>query len=143
MGIEPFLVSSVLGVSFAQRLVRKICPACKAPYHPSKEVLKHWSLEARINGNLVHGKGCVNCMNTGYRGRIGVYKVLITDEKTQELILKERPAHEIRNAAVASGNFTTLKENAIEKVLQGITTLEEGASVVMADGSGSHAQITG
>ena len=70
-------------------------------------------------------------------------KVLITEEKTQELILKERPAHEIRNAAVASGNFTTLKENAIEKVLQGITTLEEAASVVMADGSGSHAQITG
>jgi type IV pilus assembly protein PilB len=131
MGIEPFLVSSVMGVSFAQRLVRTVCPACKAPYHPSEEVLKHWNLSARANGNLVQGKGCINCMNTGYRGRIGVYEVLEIDEKIQDLILKGRPAHEITKAAVASGNFTTLKENAVEKVLEGITTLEEVASLVM------------
>jgi type IV pilus assembly protein PilB len=131
MGIEPFLVSSVMGISFSQRLVRKVCPACKAPYHPSREALKHWNLGANANGNLVHGKGCINCMNTGYRGRTGVYEVLIIDEKIQDLILKRRPAHEIRKAASASGNFTTLKENAVEKVLQGITTLEEAASVVM------------
>ena len=131
MGIEPFLVSSVMGVSFAQRLVRTVCPACKAPYHPSKEVLKHWNLSARANGNLVQGKGCINCMNTGYRGRIGVYEVLEIDEKIQDLILKRSTAHEITKAAVASGNFTTLKENAVEKVLEGITTLEEVASLVM------------
>jgi type IV pilus assembly protein PilB len=131
MGIEPFLVSSVMGISFSQRLVRKVCPACKAPYHPSREALKHWNLGTNVNGNLVHGKGCINCMNTGYRGRTGVYEVLIIDEKIQDLILKRRPAHEIRKAASASGNFTTLKENAVEKVLQGITTLEEAASVVM------------
>jgi type IV pilus assembly protein PilB len=131
MGVEPFLVSSVIGVSFAQRLVRMVCPACKASYHPSKEVLKHWNLVAKINGNLVHGKGCINCMNTGYRGRIGIYEVLMVEEKIQDLILKRRPAHEIRKAAVEFGNFTTLKENAVEKVLQGVTTLEEVASVVM------------
>jgi type IV pilus assembly protein PilB len=131
MGIEPFLVSSVMGVSFAQRLVRKVCPACKAPYHPSKEVLKHWNLGAEVNGNLVHAKGCINCMNTGYKGRIGVYEVLVVDENIQNLILKRGPAHEIRKAAIASGNFTTLKENAVKKVLQGITTLEEVASIVM------------
>jgi type IV pilus assembly protein PilB len=131
MGIEPFLVSSVMGVSFAQRLLRKICPACKTPYHPSEEVLKHWNLGPGVNGNLVQGKGCINCMQTGYRGRTGIYEVLVIDERIQDLILTRRPAHEIRNAAVASGNFTTLTENAVEKVLQGITTLEEAASVVM------------
>jgi type IV pilus assembly protein PilB len=131
MGIEPFLVSSVMAVSFAQRLVRMVCSACKAPYHPSREVLKHWNLGVRANGNLVQGKGCINCMNTGYRGRIGVYEVLEVDEKIQDLILKKRPAHEITKAAVASGNFTTLKENAVEKVLEGITTLEEVASLAM------------
>jgi type IV pilus assembly protein PilB len=131
MGVEPFLVSSVIGVSFAQRLVRMVCPACKGPYHPSNEVLKHWNLGAKVNGNLVHGKGCMNCMNTGYRGRIGIYEVLMVDEKIQDLILKRSPANEIKKTAVKSGNFTTLKENAVEKVLQGITTLEEAASVVM------------
>jgi type IV pilus assembly protein PilB len=131
MGIEPFLVSSVMGVSFAQRLLRKICPACKTPYHPSEEVLKHWNLGPGVNGNLVQGKGCINCMQTGYRGRTGIYEVLVIDERIQDLILTRRPAHEIRNAAVASGNFTTLTENAVENVLQGLTTLEEAASVVM------------
>jgi type IV pilus assembly protein PilB len=131
MGIEPFLVSSVLAASFAQRLVRKVCPSCKATYHPSEEVLKLWNLGAGVNGNLVHGKGCINCMHTGFKGRTGVYEVLVVDEMIQDLILRRRPVHEIRNAVVASGNFKTLKENAVEKVLQGITTLEEAASVVM------------
>ena len=131
MGIEPFLVSSVIGVSFAQRLLRKVCPTCSRSYHPSAEVLKQWNLGPDINGNLVKGKGCMNCMNTGYRGRIGIYEVLMVDEKIQDLILKRSPAHEIKKTAVESGNFTTLKENAVEKVLQGVTTLEEVASVVM------------
>jgi type IV pilus assembly protein PilB len=131
MGIEPFLVSSVMAVSFAQRLVRKVCPSCKATYHPSEEVLKHWNLGASVNGNLVHGKGCINCMHTGFKGRTGVYEVLVVDETIQDLILKRRPAHEIRNAAVASGNFKSLKDNAVEKVLQGVTTLEEAVSAVM------------
>lgn len=131
MGIEPYLVSSVMAVSFSQRLIRKICPACKEPHHPSEEVLKHWGLGFRVNGNLMHGKGCINCMNTGYKGRSGVYEVLVIDETIQDLVLRRRPAHEIWKAAVASGTFTTLKENAVEKVLQGITTLEEAASVAM------------
>ena len=131
MGIEPFLVSSVLSAAFAQRLIRQVCPACKRPYHPSEEVLKHWELGTKVNGNLVHGRGCFNCLNTGYKGRIGVYEVLVIDDVIQDLILQRQPAHEIRKAAIESGNFTALRENAVEKVLQGITTLEEAASVVM------------
>ncbi len=90
MGIEPFLVSSVMAVSFAQRLIRRVCPSCKATYHPSAEVLKHWYLGASVNGNLVQGKGCINCMHTGYKGRTGIYEVLVIDEIIQDLILKKR-----------------------------------------------------
>ena len=131
MGIEPFLVSSVLNAAFAQRLIRRVCPACRQSYRPSEEVLKHWELGTKVNGNLVHGRGCFNCLNTGYKGRSGVYEVLIIDDMIQDLILKRRPSHEIQKAAMESGNFTTLKENAIEKVMRGITTLEEAASVVL------------
>ena len=94
-------------------------------------MLKHWDLGTKVNGNLVHGRGCFNCLNTGYKGRSGVYEVLVINETIQDLILQRKPAHEIRKAAIESGNFTTLRENAVEKVLQGITTLEEAASVVM------------
>ena len=69
-------------------------------------------------------------MNTGYRGRTGIYEVLIIDESIQELILKKKSAPEITKTAIESGNFRTLKENAAEKVLQGVTTLEEAASAV-------------
>lgn len=131
MGIEPFLVSSVVLVSFAQRLIRKACPDCKQPYTPTKEVMECWNLSFGDNGNLVQAKGCVHCMNTGYRGRTGIYEVLIIDEMIQEMVLQKKSAAEITKTAVKFGNFKTLKENAAEKALQGITTLEEAASVVI------------
>jgi len=131
MGIEPFLVSSVMAASFAQRLVRKICPNCKEPYYPSEEVLNHWNLDVSNSQHFFKGKGCINCMHTGYKGRTGIYEVLVVDEMIQDLILKKKPAHEITQAAVETGKLKTLKENAVEKVLKGITTLEEIASVVM------------
>jgi type IV pilus assembly protein PilB len=131
MGIEPFLVSSVMVVSFAQRLVRTVCPNCKSPYTPSGEVLKTWAIEKTENANFMQGKGCFNCMHTGYKGRTGIYEVLIIDDLIKDLILKRKSAHEITRAALNAGNFTSLKENATEKVLKGITTLEEAASAVL------------
>ena len=131
MGIEPFLVASVMVVSFAQRLVRTVCPNCKTSYRPPKEALKSWGLEHLKDADFKHGKGCFNCMHTGFKGRTGIYEVLIVDEMIQDLILKRKSAHEITRAAHDAGNFTTLKENAVEKVLQGITSLEEAASAVM------------
>jgi type IV pilus assembly protein PilB len=131
MGVEPFLVASVMIVSFAQRLVRKVCPSCKTTYRPSQEVLKFWRLDQVKNANFQQGRGCFNCMQTGYKGRTGVYEVLIIDDMIQNLILKRKPAHEIALAAKEAGNFTTLQENAAEKVIQGITSLEEAASAVM------------
>ena len=133
MGIEPFLVASVLLVSFAQRLVRTVCPYCKEPYQPPATALAEFGLEQRLDeANFQRGKGCFNCMNTGYKGRIGVFEVLLIDEMVQDLIVHQRPAQEITRAAQQAGRLRTLKDDAADKVLQGITTLEEAASAIMA-----------
>lgn len=131
MGIEPFLVASVMIVSFAQRLIRTICPSCKTSYQPSEEALQFWGLDNENNANFQQGQGCFNCMHTGYKGRTGVYEVLVIDDFVQDLIMKRTSAHEITRLVKEDGGFTTLKENAAEKVIQGITSLEEAASAVM------------
>jgi len=132
MGIEPFLVSSVMLVSFAQRLVRKICPYCKEPYSPPKEALAHWGLDKVEGANFQRGRACFQCMGTGYKGRTGIFEVLVIDEMVQDMILKRKSAQEITRAAHQVGRLRTLKEDAADKVLKGITTLEEAALAVMS-----------
>jgi type IV pilus assembly protein PilB len=133
MGIEPFLVSSVLIVSFAQRLLRTVCPYCKENYNPPENALVAFGMakEEANNADFRRGKGCSQCKNTGYKGRTGIFEVLVNDEMVQDMIIKKRPSPEITRAAVAAGKLTTLKEAAAQKVIQGITTLEEAASAVM------------
>ncbi len=131
MGIEPFLVASVMIVSFAQRLVRTICPSCKTRYQPSQEALQFWGLENLDKADFKHGKGCFSCMHTGFKGRTGIYEVLIIDDFVQDLILKRSSAHEITRLLKERRDFTTLKDSAAQKVIQGITSLEEAASAVM------------
>jgi type IV pilus assembly protein PilB len=131
MGVEPFLVASVMIVAFAQRLVRTICPSCKTAYQPSEEALEFWGLGNIENANFQHGQGCFSCMHTGYKGRTGIYEVLIIDDLVQDLILKRTSAHEITRQVKKASEFSTLKDNAAEKVIQGITSLEEAASAVM------------
>jgi type IV pilus assembly protein PilB len=132
MGIEPFLVSSVLLVSFAQRLVRTVCPNCRESYEPPRAVLEQWGLDGVEGAHFQRGKGCVHCMNTGYRGRTGVFEVLLIDEMVQDMIVKRRSAQEIMRAAHHAGRLKTLKQDAAEKVIQGITTIEEAAGAVMS-----------
>ena len=131
MGVEPFLVSSVMIASFAQRLVRTICPQCKKPFKPPVEMLEFWGLDNSENANFMKGKGCFNCLNTGYKGRTGLYEVLVIDDMIQKMILKNNTSQEITRAAIQAGNLTTLKENAAEKIRQGITTFEEASSAVL------------
>jgi type IV pilus assembly protein PilB len=131
MGVEPFLIASALLVSFAQRLVRTICPYCVEPYQPSEASLVAWGLDKAQNPNFKRGKGCYQCMSTGYKGRTGIFEVLVNDEMIQEMILKRKSSQEITRVAVGEGKLRTLKEDAASKVLQGITTLEEAASAVM------------
>jgi len=131
MGIEPFLVSSVLLLSFAQRLVRTNCPYCVESYSPPANALVAWGLDKAENANFRRGKGCYQCLNTGYKGRTGLFEVLVNDEMIQDMIMKKKSAQEITREAVAAGKLRTLRQDAAGKVLQGITTLEEAASAVI------------
>jgi type IV pilus assembly protein PilB len=131
MNIEPFLISSVLLASFAQRLVRTICPYCKEKYQPPKEALVAVGLDGIESANFMRGKGCNQCLNTGYKGRTGIFEVLINDEMIQHMILEKRSAQEISREAKKMRILRTLQEDAANKVLQGITTLEEAATAVM------------
>ncbi|MFH2219354.1 MAG: ATPase, T2SS/T4P/T4SS family [Pseudomonadota bacterium] len=132
MGIEPFLVSSVMLVSIAQRLVRRVCTYCKKPYMPPARALEFWGMDKLEGATFVQGSGCFNCMDKGYKGRTGVYEVLIIDEMVQEMILERKSAQEISRTAQRAGKLTTLREDAAQKVLEGETTLEEAASAIMA-----------
>lgn len=131
MGIEPFLVSSVLLVSFAQRLLRTNCPSCKEPYDPPENALRAWGFDKYENPHFMKGRGCEKCMNTGYKGRTGVFEVLRVDEEIQELITRGSSSQEINRVAVETGKVRLLKEDAADKVARGITTLEEAAAKVM------------
>ena len=124
MGVEPFLVSSsVIGV-LAQRLIRTICPACKEKYRPTEEELKDIGLSIEEKIDFYKGKGCQKCMNTGYKGRIGIFELMIPDENIHNLIISKAPTEEIRKKAVASG-MITLKDDGIKKIRDGLTTVEE------------------
>lgn len=133
MGIEPFLISSVLLVSFAQRLVRTVCPYCKESYNPPQKALVAMGITEQDTKNVTfqRGKGCYQCKNTGYKGRTGLFEVLVNDEMVQDMIIKKMPSQEITRAAVDAGKLRTLRDDAAGKVIKGITTLEEAASAVM------------
>jgi len=126
MGIEPFLVSSSVIAIVAQRLVRVLCPRCKEEYEPDPESL----IDAGIPRSAVNGrpifrrKGCNSCMNTGYRGRTGIFEIMIMDEGVKKLILKTSDSNQINDEAVRSG-MSTLVQDGVRKVLEGITTVEE------------------
>ena len=131
MGIEPFLLASTLLACVAQRLVRTVCPYCREPYNPPEKVLASWGLENWDFANFQRGRGCNQCLNTGYKGRTGLFEVLVNDEMIQDLIMKKKSAHDITRKAIDSGNLKTLKYDAGNKVIRGITTLEEAGSAVM------------
>ncbi|MEH0018482.1 MAG: ATPase, T2SS/T4P/T4SS family [Desulfobacter sp.] len=131
MGIEPFMIASVMLVSIAQRLVRKICPNCMEPYTPGPEVLKFWHLDRVKNPRIVRGRGCFQCKDTGYSGRAGIYEILHIDETVREMIIKGCSAQDITRASARSGKLTTLKMDAARKIATGVTSIEEAASAVM------------
>jgi len=131
MGIEPFLISSVLLASFAQRLVRTVCPDCREEYQPSEQVLKAWGMEGIRDAHFSRGKGCFTCNSTGYKGRTGIFETLVNDESIQDLILQQKSSRDITRAACQAGNFRSMKEDAADKISRGITTFEEAAFAVM------------
>jgi type IV pilus assembly protein PilB len=132
MGIEPFLVSSVMLVSIGQRLVRTVCPHCQESYQPPAPALRQWGLDKVSQATFTRGRGCFNCMDTGYKGRTGVFEVLVIDEMIQDMIVNRKSAPEIARAARRKGEFRILLEDAAAKVARGVTTLEEATSAVMS-----------
>lgn len=135
MGIEPFLVASSLMGVVAQRLVRLLCPHCKEAYQLSRESLlasvPDFPLPAgKDSVRLYRPRGCLRCSNTGYRGRIGVYELLLMSETIQGLTLQRCPSRDIREAAVAEG-MVTLRQDGLRKVGEGLTSLEEVIRVVV------------
>jgi type IV pilus assembly protein PilB len=133
MGVEPFLVSSSLIVTVAQRLVRCICQDCKEPIDIPPDALVELGVpEAEANDFTCYkGKGCSKCSNIGYRGRLSLYEVMPTTGEIVELILRRAAANEIKRVAIQEG-MKTLRMSGITKIKQGITTIEEVLRVTVA-----------
>lgn len=135
MGVEPFLITSAMNGVIAQRLVRKLCAKCRVPWTPPAEVItqikeklslgNHEEVTSRISEqpSLFKAKGCEEC-HDGFKGRIGIYEILVMTEKIEELVIKKAPASEIQLAAINEG-MVSMEQDGLVKVLDGKTTLDE------------------
>jgi general secretion pathway protein E len=126
MGVEPFLISSSVNAILAQRLVRTICPKCRYSYKPAASLIKELSLppsKAR-NLKLYAGKGCSHCLNTGYRGRVGIYELLVVSSAIRKMIMASTDSETIKDTAVREG-MITLRNDGLGKAAAGLTTIEE------------------
>ena len=126
MGVEPYNFVSSLNCILAQRLVRVICPSCKAEVHYPPSVLEEAGLPPYLYAgtSFYEGAGCIECAGTGFRGRTAIHELLDLSDHIRELILEKRPTSEIRRAAKEEG-MTSLREAAVEKIKAGMTTLKE------------------
>lgn len=132
MDIENFLISSALLGVLAQRLVRVICPDCKEERSLKTSLREEMGILTKEDIKVYHGKGCKACSQTGFRGRCGIYELLVIDDNIRELILKKTTAQIIRDQARKAG-MTTLREDGWDKVIKGITTVEEILRVTQND----------
>jgi len=138
MGVEPFLVASSLIMSSAQRLMRKICENCKEVMEILPDVLERLGidpgiLEKKGVKNFYKGRGCPRCNDTGYYGRVGILETLLIDDPVRNLIMKRASSDQIKEYAVKEKNMMTLRDNAFENCMDGITTLEETLRVTSED----------
>ena len=122
MGVEPFLIASSLLAVLAQRLVRRICPECKEPFHPEESALEELGLP--MDQMFYHGRGCEACMQSGYRGRTGIFELLVMDNDIRHLLTSGADSVKMKDMAVRNG-MATLFEDGLLKVKNGMTTLNE------------------
>jgi len=123
MGVEPYLLTSSLQGIIAQRLVRKICPKCKKKYVPAASELKNLNLSSGIE--FYQGAGCAYCNGTGYYGRIGIFEILLMNDKIRNMIKDKAESNEIRDIAIKEFGMKTLWEDGVDKIKAGITNVEE------------------
>src|SRR5256885_1582417 len=137
--IEPFLIASAVIGILAQRLVRTPCPFCKVSQEPDADVIEKAGGSSRLpaGATWVEVRGCEECRQTGYRGRIAIHELLVVNDEVRELITRRGSEHAIRKAARTSG-MRTLLEDGIFKAAQGLTTLADVVRVVASDDSAGH-----
>jgi type II secretory ATPase GspE/PulE/Tfp pilus assembly ATPase PilB-like protein len=134
MGVEPYLVSSVLEGVLAQRLVRRICDACRVADTPSPADLEAIGVGSGNDGTytLFRGNGCDECRGTGYHGRFGIYELFPITEEVRSLVLRRASTPEIRRSAI-EGGMITLRQDGWQKAREGLTTLDEIMRVTQED----------
>jgi len=134
MGIEPFLTASAVDAVLAQRLARRLCKECREPYTATKEMLRKNDFPPEVCDRddvvLYRAKGCSRCNTTGYKGRLGLFEVMIVSEAIRRLTVERKSADEISRVAAAEG-MKSLREDGIDKVLLGSTSVEEIARVII------------
>ncbi|QDV35907.1 GspE/PulE family protein [Tautonia plasticadhaerens] len=137
IGVQPFLVaSSIIGI-MGQRLVRKVCPKCKAKYEPPAHLLQSLGIRPEIaaKANFTRGKGCGNCNKTGYRGRLAIYELMMMSSQIREMTFKGESTQAIRKVARKQG-MRTLFEDGMIKALKGITTIDEVLRITHHEAAG-------
>jgi general secretion pathway protein E/type IV pilus assembly protein PilB len=136
IGVKPFLVASSTRCLMAQRLVRKICKKCVAPYQPTEQEMRALGLtmEDVKSSNIQKGRGCDNCNGSGHRGRMGIFEIFIVEDEARKLIYDQVPTTVLRQRAREMG-MRTLREDGIRKVLAGMTTPEEVIRATVGDES--------
>lgn len=134
IGVKPFLVASSTRALMAQRLVRKVCKQCAAPYVPTEAEMRALNLDAAStqSATFLRGKGCPNCSNTGYRGRFGIFEIFVIDDDARKLIYEKVPSSVLRARAREMG-MRTLREDGVRKVLAGLTTPDEVIRATVGD----------
>ena len=126
LGLEPFLITATIEGVVAQRLVRKICTQCRTPFDPTEDMLMELGLTIEdVKGKqFFYGRGCDNCNNTGYRGRLGIYEIMTFNDEMRELVMNHASTNVLR-AAARKGGMRMLRENGLNAIYDGITTIEE------------------
>jgi type II secretory ATPase GspE/PulE/Tfp pilus assembly ATPase PilB-like protein len=124
MGVEPFLMSSSIVLTAAQRLVRKICPQCREPYALDEKLKERLGIKEKGRITMFRGRGCENCSNSGYKGRVALIETLVITTAIRRLIAEKVDEHKIREAARKEG-MVALREDGLNKAREGIITLEE------------------
>ena len=124
IGVEPYLISSAVNAILAQRLVRKICPQCKEEYKPTDEMREFLTLQGFQAQTMYHGKGCDKCRKTGHTGRLGIYELLVMDDSLRDMVTRNPDVNHLRKLCRERG-LVTLREDGFQKVIQGLTTVDE------------------
>jgi type IV pilus assembly protein PilB len=125
IGVEPYLISAAVNCVLAQRLVRRICPDCKEQFSTPDDELREFLTTRGFNpDNIFRGRGCERCRNTGYKGRVGIYELLILDDVARDLVVRSPNVTELRRICKERG-MITLREDGLQKVAAGRTTVEE------------------